>query len=238
MCFQFAQKNGLVPAEEVARFEQGQKIKEKIKTSGGPGGCKEEGQCRNYCGDAGHVEECIAFASASGGLSPEEARSKLQEFSKQIKQFDQPNDNQMIPLDGKMNPLENDATRLEQFKKFEEQFKNNAERQQFMKERIQPTDSEKNMMPQNMTPQMQDQMRNMSQDMQKNDQDKMRMPYQQQQMPQGMTSQMQEQMKQIQQQMPQNMPSMQSMPSMPQSNNNFEPPFSASILDAFHYLVR
>lgn len=133
-CFKFAEKNGLVPKEEVVRHEQGQKILEKIKESGGPGSCKSEGECRNYCSNSGHVEECIGFASAVGGLTPEEARSKLKEFSKEAdsRNFSQQNNQDFrgqgpngidMPNNTNMMEMPNEAQRLERFKQFEEQYK-------------------------------------------------------------------------------------------------------------------
>lgn len=79
-CFKFAREQGLIDDKEVERFEQGQKILEKIKETGGPGGCKDEGKCRTYCSDVSRVEECAEFGAKHTGKSPEEVREMLQKF--------------------------------------------------------------------------------------------------------------------------------------------------------------
>ncbi len=180
-CFAFAQKNGLVPPEEIARHEQGQKILDKIKTSGGPGGCTAEGECRSYCSNSTHVEECVAFATANGGMTSDEARSKLKEFSKESRDFNQNQQNQNQNQQGQQNPNgtsgfpENDrgnssfhgtgpdeAQMMERFKKFEEQFKNSQkEMPQGAPMRGSPSPDAMKMMTPEMQQQMQKNMQNM-----------------------------------------------------------------------------
>ncbi|MEK7227579.1 MAG: hypothetical protein AAB641_01675 [Patescibacteria group bacterium] len=79
-CFKFAKDKGLIDEEEVELFEQGQKILEKVKESGGPGGCRGEEECRQYCSDASNTEECVTFGAMHTGKSPEEIRRMLDEF--------------------------------------------------------------------------------------------------------------------------------------------------------------
>lgn len=80
-CFKFAKGKGLTRPEDEESFEVGQKLNETVKTSGGPGGCKSDDECRSYCSDQAHVEECFAFASAHGGVSEEKAKALLQRFT-------------------------------------------------------------------------------------------------------------------------------------------------------------
>ena len=79
-CFAFAKANGLIPPEEERRFEQSRGLNQKIQESGGPGGCKNEGECMQYCGDPSHVNECLDFAEKSGMMSREEAQKGLEQF--------------------------------------------------------------------------------------------------------------------------------------------------------------
>lgn len=80
-CFNFAKQQGLIPPGEEKQFEAGIKIRKKMQESGGPGGCRSDDECRVYCTDPGRVEECVAFGAAHGGLSEEEIRRMLEEFS-------------------------------------------------------------------------------------------------------------------------------------------------------------
>ena len=81
-CFAFARENGLLQEEEIEDYETGLKIREKIKESGGPGGCTSENECRQYCSDISHVEECVEFGAAQTGKSPDEVRQMLEEFER------------------------------------------------------------------------------------------------------------------------------------------------------------
>ena len=82
-CFNFAKSQGLMSPEDEKNFEVGQKLNEKLRESGGPGECKTEEECRNYCSDPNRAEECIAFASAHGGIPEEQARAMLKQFTEQ-----------------------------------------------------------------------------------------------------------------------------------------------------------
>lgn len=86
-CFAFAREHGLIGKEEVKHYESGLKIREKIKTAGGPGGCTSENECREYCSNIDHVEECVAFGAEHTGKSPEEVRSMLEEFKRHRERF-------------------------------------------------------------------------------------------------------------------------------------------------------
>lgn len=79
-CFKFAKENGLIGEEEIKQFETGLKIREKIKESGGPGGCKSEEECHSYCSDVSHVEECVKFGAAHTDKSEAEIEQMLRDF--------------------------------------------------------------------------------------------------------------------------------------------------------------
>lgn len=80
-CFGFAKKQGLMTKEEEKHFEAGAKIEEVVKASGGPGGCKNDNECRTYCADPSRVEECVAFGATHGGMPPDAARAMLKQFT-------------------------------------------------------------------------------------------------------------------------------------------------------------
>jgi len=48
-----------------------QKAEEILKTQAGPGGCKTVEECKEYCSDISHAEECLSFAEAHSLVSPE-----------------------------------------------------------------------------------------------------------------------------------------------------------------------
>jgi hypothetical protein len=79
-CFAFAKENGLLNEKQIQGYETGIKIKQKIKEVGGPGGCKSEKECHDYCSDIDKVEECVAFGAKHSGKSPEEVRRMIEDF--------------------------------------------------------------------------------------------------------------------------------------------------------------
>ncbi|MDA2935798.1 hypothetical protein MYX06_01060 [Patescibacteria group bacterium AH-259-L05] len=74
-CLNFAEAAGFMSSEEVQKARKGMEF---MKT-GGPGGCKSEQECRSYCEDLSHVQECLDFAVEMGEMSSEDA-----EFSKEM----------------------------------------------------------------------------------------------------------------------------------------------------------
>lgn len=107
-CFDFAKKNNLISSDDLKRAERGRDLSKTVREIGGPGGCKSDEECRVYCSDANHVEECAAFAVAHGGFTPEEAKDKLKEF------INNHSDNQSEDEHFK---------KFEEFKKLEHQFR-------------------------------------------------------------------------------------------------------------------
>lgn len=126
-CFSFAKERGLMSKDEEENFEVGQRLHEKLKEAGGPGGCTSEQECKTYCSDASHVEECIAFASAHAGIPAEKAREMLRRFSEDKfrgeERFDRQKDFERM--------REEHLKRFEEFKQLEETFRGKREDMEF-----------------------------------------------------------------------------------------------------------
>ena len=68
-CINFAERAGFIPKEEI---EHARKFMEVARRRGGtPGNCKFE-ECRVYCENPNHVEECLDIAAEAGFIKPEE----------------------------------------------------------------------------------------------------------------------------------------------------------------------
>lgn len=120
-CFSFGKQQGLIRPEDEQRFQAGRKIHEVMQTSGGPGGCKSEDECRTYCVDPLHVEECIAFGAAHGGLPEEEVRGMLKEF--QEKRFEAEGIHEFRPPEDFRRFEEEAFHRFEEFRLLEQEFR-------------------------------------------------------------------------------------------------------------------
>ena len=70
----------LLPEEERAHIEKFKAIEKRVETGGGPGGCRGEDECHQYCSDSAHFDECAAFAVEAGLFSPEDAEKMLKQF--------------------------------------------------------------------------------------------------------------------------------------------------------------
>jgi len=66
-CLAFAKQNNLMSTEEVAAAK-------KFTDNGmvGPGGCKGQAACDQYCGNSDHLEACITFAQKNGMMSDQQ----------------------------------------------------------------------------------------------------------------------------------------------------------------------
>ena len=76
-CFTFAKENGLIDEKEAEVIDR---IQSKMETSGGPGGCRDEMLCREYCMDQAHFDECVAFAVDTSLIPPDHAQMMLKQF--------------------------------------------------------------------------------------------------------------------------------------------------------------
>ena len=74
VCWDFAKAHNLVSKEEIARAEKFTKA----AISGGPGSCKNDGQCFTYCDDPAHLDECVNFAEKNGFATAGELKEARQ----------------------------------------------------------------------------------------------------------------------------------------------------------------
>jgi hypothetical protein len=56
-CTDYGQKNNIISAEDAAKAKE---FADVLKGEG-PGGCKDEASCRNYCDGVAHLSECVSF---------------------------------------------------------------------------------------------------------------------------------------------------------------------------------
>lgn len=66
-CLDFAEKNGLMPKEELDRAKR-------FADAGGkgPGGCQGKNSCDTYCNDINNIDECVSYAEKNGMMPPKE----------------------------------------------------------------------------------------------------------------------------------------------------------------------
>ncbi|MBI4137951.1 MAG: hypothetical protein HY472_01740 [Candidatus Sungbacteria bacterium] len=71
-CFEFAVENGFINEAEAERIRN---LKSRFKEleSESPGGCRGEQECRAYCEDPDHIDECLEFGRKHGFVSEEQA---------------------------------------------------------------------------------------------------------------------------------------------------------------------
>lgn len=69
-CLSFAESSGILPTDELQEAKKVQAaLKRGVKL---PGGCHNKNECESYCSNSEHMEECIAFAEASGFIPLDE----------------------------------------------------------------------------------------------------------------------------------------------------------------------
>ncbi|PIR57816.1 MAG: hypothetical protein COU71_01970 [Parcubacteria group bacterium CG10_big_fil_rev_8_21_14_0_10_38_31] len=101
-CFNFAKEHNLLPEEEIQRIEKFKDIKNNLEIKGGPGGCRGEAECRNYCSDMTNFEECAAFSVNAGFVNQDKAKDILRQFV-EIEKF-RPQGDDFMPFDRNTNP--------------------------------------------------------------------------------------------------------------------------------------
>src|SRR3989344_4654349 len=79
-CGSFAERAGMMSPEDAEQARQGAAA----MMQGGPGGCRGE-ECRTYCDDVSHNEECVSWALESGMIPPEEAE-RMNQMREQFQQ--------------------------------------------------------------------------------------------------------------------------------------------------------
>ncbi|MBI2624374.1 hypothetical protein HYW67_02665 [Candidatus Parcubacteria bacterium] len=92
-CFNFAKDQGLIPPEELGRIERDRGLEERVRTQGGPGGCRDESSCFQYCSNPTNTVSCLNFAVEHGGFSREEAEKSFQDWQRYRAYGDQLRDN-------------------------------------------------------------------------------------------------------------------------------------------------
>lgn len=80
-CISFAQSHGLMNKEEATRAE---KFKKNLDAGTTPGGCKNPGQCKQFCENIANMETCVKFAEEHGVDDQDvQEGKKIQKFLKQ-----------------------------------------------------------------------------------------------------------------------------------------------------------
>ncbi|MBI2064814.1 MAG: hypothetical protein HYT62_02030 [Candidatus Yanofskybacteria bacterium] len=67
VCLDFAEKNNLMSQAELSKAK-------KLAGGGakGPGGCRGFNECKQYCDDINHIDECVTFAEENNLMAPDE----------------------------------------------------------------------------------------------------------------------------------------------------------------------
>ena len=68
-CLDFAEKADIIPPSDIA---EARKVAAFLKEGTTPGKCKTKEECKNYCADETHFNECINFAEKAGLASKED----------------------------------------------------------------------------------------------------------------------------------------------------------------------
>ncbi|MEK7106804.1 MAG: hypothetical protein AAB899_01280, partial [Patescibacteria group bacterium] len=91
-CVAYAEKSGIMQPKEL---DEAKKVQAAIKRGVKPPPCGGKKACDSYCDDPNHIEECVAFASEAGFMSPEE-QANAQKMVQAIKSGVKP-----LPCKGK-----------------------------------------------------------------------------------------------------------------------------------------
>ena len=79
-CFVFVKKHNLVSKDELDKWEEFLDV----ASGEGPGGCKNEKECINYCEDVSHIVECTDFVAKHNLVSSQEL-IEMQKIAKAVK---------------------------------------------------------------------------------------------------------------------------------------------------------
>lgn len=126
-CMNFAVQIGEMTPEEAEQAQRGREM----MMQGGPGGCTSEDECKAYCEDPSHGEECFKFSVEAGIMSPEEVQ--------QIQQMQLPEEGMMpkgmMPPEGFEGEMPEEMPEGMAPEEFQEQFQEQFEQQ--MEQQIQ-----------------------------------------------------------------------------------------------------
>lgn len=79
-CVSYAEKNGMITAEEAGRARQFSDV----LLGEGPGGCKDKSSCELYCSDISHIDECLVFGEKHN-LIPEKELEQAKKVATALK---------------------------------------------------------------------------------------------------------------------------------------------------------
>ena len=72
----------------VARGEEFSKnkisVEADVRSGGGPGGCRSDGECRAYCSNPSNGPECIAYGAKSGLFRAEDVSRRFEEYNQNV----------------------------------------------------------------------------------------------------------------------------------------------------------
>ena len=80
-CANFGEKNNLISKEDAARAKEFVNV---LKGQG-PGGCKDEDTCKNYCNSMSNINECVSFAEKHN-LAPADQLNEAKQVAKALKE--------------------------------------------------------------------------------------------------------------------------------------------------------
>ncbi len=70
-CVSFGEKSGLIPQDKISQLK---KMVNLIQSGQTPGGCKTGEECKTYCSDPAHADECASFGQKIGALTSDQAK--------------------------------------------------------------------------------------------------------------------------------------------------------------------
>jgi hypothetical protein len=74
VCIDFAEKNKLMSKTKAKKA----RVVTQLENIDGPGGCHSESECREYCDDINHLDECMSFAEKNGMVEEKELKEMKQ----------------------------------------------------------------------------------------------------------------------------------------------------------------
>jgi len=109
-CFTFAKENNLISEDEIRMMEKEMGIMKKLEGNGGPGGCRGERECHDYCSDHNNIDECMAFAVDAGVMPVDRVKDIMEGFINIDKFGGLPEGGRFVSPSGDLKPLEEYST--------------------------------------------------------------------------------------------------------------------------------
>lgn len=79
-CRVFAKEHGLISKEETDKAARAEQIIKAVQKNGGPGGCQGVSDCREYCSDRAHADECLEFTLKNSSVNTDSFKKKYEEL--------------------------------------------------------------------------------------------------------------------------------------------------------------